>query len=58
MDDIFEPFGGDYQAGTVAGASQNGIYPRLPDQWNDGTWNAASFGAERACRCDYPIDDS
>ena len=35
----FEPFGGDWQAGTMAGASDNGIYLRLPGQWDDGTWD-------------------
>lgn len=29
----------------MAGASQNGIYLRLPGQWNDGTWSDASSGA-------------
>jgi len=41
----FEPFGGDYQQGTMAGALDNGIYLRLPGQWNDGTWSDATSGA-------------
>jgi RHS repeat-associated protein len=41
----FEPFGNDYQAGTAAGASDNGIFLRLPGQWDDGTWDEASSGA-------------
>ena len=41
----FGPFGNDYQAGTMAGASDNGIYLRLPGQWEDGTWADATSGA-------------
>jgi RHS repeat-associated protein len=40
----FEPFGTDYQAGTAAGASENGIYLRLPGQWYEDTWQGASSG--------------
>jgi len=41
----FEPFGIDYQAGTGNGASDHGIYLRLPGQWDDGTWDDATSGA-------------
>jgi RHS repeat-associated protein len=30
----------------MGGASQNGIYLRLPGQWDDGTWDDASSGAD------------
>jgi hypothetical protein len=42
----FEPFGMDWQAGTGAGASENGVFLRLPGQWVDTTWEAATLGAE------------
>jgi RHS repeat-associated protein len=41
----FEPFGTDYQAGTMAGALDSGIFLRLPGQWDDGTWADATSGA-------------
>jgi RHS repeat-associated protein len=41
----FEPFGRDYQAGTPAGALENGVYLRLPGQWEDSTWADATSGA-------------
>jgi RHS repeat-associated protein len=41
----FEPFGGDYQAGTGNGALENGVYLRLPGQWQDTSWQDASSGA-------------
>jgi YD repeat-containing protein len=41
----FEPFGTDYQAGTAAGARDNGIYLRLPGQWEEETWSEATSGA-------------
>jgi RHS repeat-associated protein len=41
----FEPFGTDYQAGTGNGALDNGLYLRLPGQWDDGTWADATSGA-------------
>ncbi len=41
----FEPFGNDYQQGTMAGASENGIDLRLPGQWVDDTWADATSGA-------------
>jgi len=41
----FEPFGRDWQAGLPDGASENGIYLRLPGQWDDGTWGDATSGA-------------
>jgi RHS repeat-associated protein len=34
----FEPFGTDWRAGTAAGASENGVFLRLPGQWVDGVW--------------------
>ncbi|MEM7049572.1 MAG: RHS repeat-associated core domain-containing protein [Acidobacteriota bacterium] len=42
----FEPFGNDWQAGTVAGASENGVFLRLPGQWVDSAWGGASEGAK------------
>jgi RHS repeat-associated protein len=42
----FEPFGRDYQQGTIAGASERGLFLRLPGQWDDGTWDEAASGAE------------
>ena len=41
----FEPFGTDWQANTPAGVSDNGLYLRLPGQWDDGTWDDATSGA-------------
>jgi RHS repeat-associated protein len=41
----FEPFGTDYQAGTMAGALDKAIYLRPPGQWEDGTWADATSGA-------------
>jgi len=41
----FEPFGTDWQANTMAGASDNGLYLRLPGQWDDGTWDGATSGS-------------
>jgi RHS repeat-associated protein len=41
----FEPFGRDYQAGTPAGALENGVYLRLPGQWEDTSWADATSGA-------------
>ncbi len=41
----FQPFGTDYQAGTMAGASENGIDLRLPGQWENPTWADATSGA-------------
>ncbi|HSL83931.1 MAG TPA: hypothetical protein VLF66_14245, partial [Thermoanaerobaculia bacterium] len=41
----FEPFGEDYQQGTPEGALANDIYLRLPGQWEDTSWQAASSGA-------------
>ena len=39
----FEPFGEDWQAGTMSAASANGMHLRLPGQWVDELWeNAAS----------------
>jgi RHS repeat-associated protein len=40
-----EPFGRDYKAGTPAGASESGIYLRLPGQWFDPAWADATSGA-------------
>jgi RHS repeat-associated protein len=40
----FEPFGRDWQEGTAAGAGENGVFLRLPGQWEDGTWEGASSG--------------
>jgi RHS repeat-associated protein len=34
----FEPFGTDWRAGTASGASENGVFLRLPGQWVDGVW--------------------
>jgi RHS repeat-associated protein len=34
----FEPFGTDWQAGSAAGASESGVFLRLPGQWVDGVW--------------------
>lgn len=42
----FEPFGRDFFSGTSAGASANGVFMRLPGQWEDATWRAATSGAE------------
>jgi RHS repeat-associated protein len=36
----FEPFGTDWRAGTASGASENGVFLRLPGQWVDGVWGA------------------
>lgn len=41
-----EPFGEDWQAGTANGASENGVFLRLPGQWSDRSWEEASLGAE------------
>lgn len=38
----FEPFGTDYGAGAAA----EEIFLRLPGQWDDGRWAAASMGAD------------
>jgi RHS repeat-associated protein len=37
----FEPFGRDWQAGTSQGASESGLFLRLPGQWTDPTWSTA-----------------
>jgi RHS repeat-associated protein len=42
----FEPFGADWQQGTASGANENGIFLRLPGQWNDSSWQEAQTGAE------------
>ena len=42
----FEPFGEDWQAGTGTGASNNGVFLRLPGQWTDPSWEDATLGAE------------
>jgi RHS repeat-associated protein len=42
----FEPFGRDWQEGTSAGASENGVFLRFPGQWDDGRWGEADLGAE------------
>ena len=44
----FEPFGTDYQQGTPAAAGENGIYLRLPGQWEDASWQNATSGAGMA----------
>jgi RHS repeat-associated protein len=44
----FEPFGRDWQAGTLNGAQENGVFLRFPGQWFDETWAEASLGAEVA----------
>lgn len=41
----FEPFGADWQAGTASGAQENGVFLRLPGQWDDSVWREASLGA-------------
>jgi hypothetical protein len=42
----FEPFGKDHQAGTSAGASENGVFLRFPGQWADPSWEDATLGGE------------
>ena len=42
----FEPFGRDYQEGTAGGALGNGIYLRLPGQWEETSWQGATSGAD------------
>lgn len=39
----FEPFGRDF---TIPSAASQGIFLRLPGQWNDGLWNDGSLGTE------------
>ncbi|HSL81643.1 MAG TPA: RHS repeat-associated core domain-containing protein, partial [Thermoanaerobaculia bacterium] len=41
----FEPFGRDFDQGTPASALENGIYLRLPGQWEDTSWQEATSGA-------------
>lgn len=40
----FEPFGRDWQAGSPQGASENGVFLRLPGQWIDPIWDDATLG--------------
>ncbi len=40
----FEPFGRDWQAGSAGGASENGVFLRLPGQWVDPSWEDATLG--------------
>jgi RHS repeat-associated protein len=42
----FEPFGRDWQAGTGDGALENGMFLRLPGQWDSGTWAEAAMGGD------------
>lgn len=42
----FEAFGRDWQAGTPAGAQDNGVFLRFPGQWFNETWQEPSLGAE------------
>jgi RHS repeat-associated protein len=42
----FEPFGADWKSGTSGGASENGIFLRLPGQWDDASWQDAALGAD------------
>jgi len=44
----FEPFGRDWQSGTSAGALENGVFLRLPGQWEDEFWSDATLGAPMA----------
>jgi RHS repeat-associated protein len=41
----FEPFGRDWRELTGESAKGKGLYLRLPGQWEDGLWEAASLGA-------------
>ncbi len=43
-DDGFEPFGGDWLAGSEEGASESGVFLRLPGQWDDEVWAESSLG--------------
>ena len=42
----FEPFGRDYQAGTTSGALENGVFLRLPGQWDDKSWDGVTGSSE------------
>lgn len=41
----FEPFGRDWRGGSGDGASENGLFLRLPGQWDDGSWEDAASAA-------------
>ena len=41
----FEPFGRDYQQSTPTGALEQGVFLRLPGQWEDTSWQEATSGA-------------
>lgn len=42
----FEPFGKDWQQLTTSGASENGVFLRLPGQWDSQVWADATLGAD------------
>jgi RHS repeat-associated protein len=42
----FEPFGSDWLAGTFSGASESGVFLRLPGQWVSDVWASTTEGAE------------
>jgi RHS repeat-associated protein len=42
----FEPFGGDWQAGTAQDSLAKGIFLRMPGQWKDAVWSAATYPQE------------
>lgn len=42
----FEPFGEDWQAGTLQDSLAKGIFLRLPGQWKDPLWSDATYPME------------
>src|SRR5690606_21781565 len=42
----FEPFGEDWQAGTLMNSLGKGIFLRMPGQWKDPLWSDATYPME------------
>src|SRR5690606_40375873 len=42
----FEPFGEDWQAGTLMNSLGKGIFLRMPGQWKDPPWSDATYPME------------
>lgn len=42
----FEPFGEDWQAGTLQDSLAKGIFLRMPGQWKDPLWSDATYPME------------
>ncbi len=42
----FEPFGEDWQAGTLQDSLTKGIFLRMPGQWKDPLWSDATYPME------------